>query len=323
MNETNTPSPLFSPIEPFASHMLEVGDGHTLYVEQSGNPDGLPVVVLHGGPGSGSKPKHRQFFDPTLYHIVLFDQRGCGKSLPSGETHANTTAHLIADIERIRAHVNVENWAVYGNSWGSTLALAYAEAHPERIRALMVGAIFMATARELEWFHHPDGLARFFPQEYKDLCETLGNPAYENIPQMIRDAVAQDNPHAWNVGRAVSLLDGLSMDLVPNRTEVEACLHSAEFSLTPVRVWSHYFASNCFLTPDELIAKASRIPSVPVHILHAALDLCCPVESAVRLHNALPHSTLDIIPLCGHRASPEMEAARVEATTAIAKRLGF
>jgi len=203
------------------------------------------------------------------------------------------------------------------------LALAYAQAHPGQVRALMIGAIFTATPRELAWFYHPDGLARFFPQEYAELCALLDTPAWEDMPQRIQEAVRTDSPQALKVGRAVCLLDALSMELVPNREEIDMWLDSEEFTLEPVRIWAHYFSAGCFLEPNYLLAQAHLLPQVPVHILHAGLDLCCPVESAVRLHQAVPGSTLEIIPLCGHRATMEMDMARVAATDAMAKRLGY
>ncbi len=323
MNENNTTSPLFPPIEPFATHMLEVGDGHTLYVEQCGNPHGLPVVVLHGGPGSGCSPKSRQRFDPTLYHIVCFDQRGCGRSVPLGKLEANTTQHLMTDIETIRQLVGVESWVVYGTSWGSTLALAYAQAYPERVRGIVTGAVFTGTEDELAWFYQPDGLARFFPEEYNALFDLLHLEDRSRIFHALEERLAPDTAEAEHLARTTFLLDAMSMILTPQREEIEAYMATPEFHKQTVRLWAHYFAQRCFLTPHQLFKDLPRMAHLPITILQGELDLCCPQGTARKLHAALPGSTYVSIPLCGHLPNDAMEAARVEATTAMAKRLGF
>ena len=319
---TDAPTPLLYPeIEPYDVRMLNVGDGHSLYVEQSGNPNGLPVVMLHGGPGSGCKPKHRQMFDPQVYRVVIFDQRGCGRSQPAGRVVANTTDHLVADIEMIRETLGIESWVVYGNSWGSALGLAYAEAHPERVKGLVIGAIFTATQRELDWFYDPAGLARFFPDAYAALRDVLGNPAWHDMPRLIRDAVLNDDAHALAVAKATVRLDALSMDLEPDMLALEEYLDSEDFSLTPLRIWAHYFAAACFLSPQQLLKNVGRIAHIPMHITHAGLDLCCPPETAYALHKALPDAAFTFVPVCGHRANDAMDKARMEALRDMAIRV--
>ncbi len=313
---------LFPEISPFATHQLPVGNGHTLYVEQSGNPTGIPVIVLHGGPGSGSKPKHRQIFDPTLYHIIILDQRGAGLSTPHGSLEANTTQHLVEDIETIRTHLGLGQVVLYGSSWGSTLALAYAQTHPRQVLGLVISAIWLGTRRELDWFTHPEGLARFFPAQYAAMLEALGNPSSpEDIFPRLHAALQKDDAHAYTVARAVSRLDALSMDLDPDMAALEDFLNGPDFFLTPIRIWAHYFINDCFLTPHQLLQGAPTIAHLPITIIQAGLDLCCPPETAYALHKALPTSTYSYIHLCGHRANAAMEAARVEATNAMAQHL--
>lgn len=320
--QTLSPSPLFPEITPFATHMLPVTDGHVLYVEESGNPHGLPVIVLHGGPGSGSKAKHRQFFNPATYRIIIADQRGAGLSTPAGSLTANTTAHLINDIEAIRTHLKLEDWVVYGNSWGSTLALAYAQAHPQRVKGLVIGAVFTGTERERDWFTNPDGLARFFPSQFAILRSVLGHPQTTDIFPLIHAALLQDDAHAYAVARTACRLDAVSMDLEPNLEDIEASLAAPDFSLTSVRIWAHYYHNSFFLTPNQLLNGCATIQHIPTIITQAGLDLCCPPETAYAIHQALPGSTYNYVHLCGHRANPAMEAARIAATNAMAARLG-
>lgn len=313
--------PLFPELQPYATHMLPVGDNHQIYIEESGNPAGLPVIVLHGGPGSGSKPKHRQFFNPLKYRIIIADQRGAGLSTAKNLLEANTTAHLVQDIEAIRAHLKIDSWVVYGNSWGSTLALAYAQAHPRQVRGLILGAIFTGTERELNWFTHPTGLARFFPVQYAAMLQALGNPAPQDVFMSIHNALEKDDATAMHVARTVCRLDAVSMDLEPNLDELETFLTSPDFSLTPIRLWAHYFKNACFLKNNQLRDECAAIAHIPAIITQAGLDLCCPPETAYTIHKALPASSYTYIHLCGHRANPAMEEARIVATNTMLSRL--
>lgn len=319
-------SPLFPEFEPFATHMLEVGDGHTLYVEQSGNPDGLPVVVLHGGPGSGCSPKSRQRFDPALYHIICFDQRGAGRSLPHGDLRANTTAHLVADIEMIRELVGVDSWVVYGTRWGCTLALAYAQAHPQRVKGLVVGGVFLGTATEYDWLNNPEGLSRFRPQEYAAVLQFFGGalPAGTTLDKALLDVIT--GPDAARARRAAELFatyEGSACVLEPDMALMAEMLETDEHLVGHIAVELHYFVNQCFLTPNQLLADAAKLKDIPVMILQGGLDLVCPPATAYALHTALPSSSLQVIALCGHVANDAMEAARVQATSAMATRLGF
>lgn len=322
---TETPSsPLFPELEPFASHMLEVGDGHTLYVEQCGNPNGLPVVVVHGGPGSGCSPKSRQRFDPARYHIICFDQRGCGRSLPLGRLEANTTAHLVADMERIREQVGVENWVVYGTSWGSTLALAYAQAHAARVKGLLVGGVFLGTAHELAWLSAPDGLARFRPQEYAAIQDLVahhgaGLPLEQALYRMV---TGPDEALARTAAEAFALYESSACFPETPREEMLGYFREDPAFLAHITLELHYMAQDLFLTAP-LLEGCVRLKGIPVTILQGAIDFVCPPTTAHALHKALPDSELIMVPTSNHVANDAMEAARVEATNAMATRLGF
>lgn len=322
---TDTPaSPLFPPLEPFATHMLEVGDGHTLYVEQCGNPQGLPVVVLHGGPGSGCSPKSRQRFDPARYHIICFDQRGCGRSLPLGRLEANTTPHLIADIERIRALVGVDSWVLYGTSWGSTLALAYAQAHPTRVKGILTGGVFLGTAHEMAWLSAPDGLARFRPQEYADIqdlmsCHGAGLPLEQALYRLV---TGPDETLARAAAEAFALYESSACFPETPRDELLGYFRNDPAFLAHITLELHYMAQGLFLT-TPLLEGCAKLQDIPVIILQGALDFVCPPETAHALHHALPASDLRMVPTSNHVANDAMEAARVQATNDMAKRLGF
>lgn len=321
MTDTSA-SPLFPEIEPFATHMLEVGDGHTLYVEQAGNPDGLPVVVLHGGPGSGCSPKSRQRFDPAVYHIICFDQRGSGRSLPQGRLEANTTAHLVADIETIRELVNVDNWVVYGTSWGCTLALAYAQAHTEHVRGIVTGGVFLGTAHEMAWVGAPDGLARFRPEEYAAIQDMLG-PTDEPLERALyRLVTGADALRARAAAEAFALYESSACFPATPRDAILASFREDPTFMAHIRLELHYMSQKLFLdTP--LLDGCARLQGIPVTILQGAIDFVCPPATAHALHKALPDSELVMVPTSNHVADDAMEAARIQATNAMAKRLGF
>lgn len=315
--------PLYPEIAPRHTDMLPVSGGHTLYVEESGNPQGLPVVVLHGGPGDGCSEKSRQRFNPQKYRIICFDQRGAGRSTPQGNLQANTTQNLVEDLEAICTYFKVEAWVVYGASWGSTLALAYAQSYPERVRALMLGSVFLGTQHELDWMAHPTGVARFFPQEYAQAMEMLGNPEPEEVISTLYLALTGENAEfAQRVALAWASFEGMCLDAAPSKADIEAYLATMPNLVAHAALQYHYFTNRCFLQPDELITNAHRIAHIPTHILHGALDMVCPPESAYRLHAALPQSRLEMVPLCGHRANAEMEDLRVLMLDALATQLG-
>lgn len=309
------------PPAPTATIKLPVGEGHTLHVEVYGNPRGIPVLNLHGGPGSGSKPDHALRYPAKYYRIILFDQRGCGKSTSKkGPFHANTIAHTLADIEHIRTYLGIEKWVVAGSSWGSTLLLAYAQKHTARVLGLLPSAVFMGTPQELEWFSHPGGLARFFPLEYAELVDALGNPSQAQFFATEFKRLSGPRATALKVAKAHTLLDGMSMEPAASK---QALLDTfdAKKAISGAQMWAFYAANNFFLKPNQLPKGLKLLKNIPTHITHGALDMCCPPESAHILHVSLPQSTLTMVPMCGHRATPEMDKARVAAAEKLAKHL--
>lgn len=303
---------LYPPVEPYDSQMLDVGDGHMIYVEQCGRPDGVPVVVLHGGPGGGTSPMMRRFFDPTTYRIVLFDQRGCGRSRPHASVEANTTAHLIADIERIRVTLGIRRWLVFGGSWGATLALAYAQAHPGWAAHLVLRGVFLGTAAELDWFYG-GGASRFYP----DLWARFSDP----IPEDERgDMIAAYHSRLFS---GVYAQETRFARLWTEWENALATIDSRPSQSTPVdyarafaRLENHYFRHQCFLDgPDALIDGLPRMAGVPGTIVQGQYDMICPPATAWRLHRAWPGSSLTIIPRAGHALSePGITAELVRIT---------
>lgn len=308
---------LYPAIEPYQTHMLEVGDGHTLYVEESGNPQGLPVLVLHGGPGSGCKPSHRQRFDPAKWRIICFDQRGCGRSTPppEGPLHANTTPHLVADCDKIREYLGVAQWAcVYGTSWGSTLALAYTQAFPAITRGLVVGGIWLADAASFDWWTSPHGLPMLLPQEFAAVQAYVpGIQGHAMLGALLtkgEDAI-----------EAQIFYECMAAELAPNVVEVKeylASLAGRNGSLLELT----YMANRCYLAEGQLLREAAKIAHLPIFILNGLQDMVCPPSGAYRLAKALQAAggkpVLEIIPACGHRGTSAMEAARVKALDTLA-----
>ncbi len=289
-------------IEPYNTGRLQVSDLHSIYYEESGNPDGKPAVFLHGGPGGGTDPKQRRFWDPARYRIVLFDQRGCGKSTPHASLEDNTTWHLVSDIEKLREHLGIERWQVFGGSWGSTLALAYAEKHPERVTELVLRGIFMLRRWELEWFYQ-DGAHRMFPDAWEKYLAVIPEAergdliaAYHKRLTSPDDSVRQEAARAWSVWEASTSF--LYQD--PGYIE-----HSAgdEFSLAFARIESHYFVNGGFLEREsQLLDDVDRIRHIPGVIVQGRYDVVCPAESAWDLHRAWPEADLRITPDAGHSA---------------------
>lgn len=312
---------LYPEIGPYAVHALEVGDGHILHVEESGNRDGIPVLFLHGGPGSGCKAYHRQFFDPARYRAILFDQRGAGRSQPQGELKANTTPHLLGDMERIRRRLNIESWLLFGGSWGSTLALLYAERHPKLVRGLVLRGVFLARRRDLEWFTG-DGVRRIYPESWRRL-ESLLPPSERNDPIPYINAVLNgaDELARWRMAREWLYWGGqvaLGEAFDPAQAE-----DLPPGGLQQARIEAHYAANGYFIGENEILRDAGKIAHIPTLILQGRRDLTCPVDGADALHRALPESSLEILPLGGHIAgTPDMIDALVRAADAMAARVG-
>ncbi len=313
---------LYPEIEPCRTERVAVGDGHTLHVEECGNPDGLPVVFLHGGPGAGLSPYHRRFFDPACWRVVLFDQRGAGQSTPFASLGANTTPHLVADIETLRTHLGIERWLVFGGSWGSTLALAYAEAHPDRVNGLVLRGIFLARDEELRWFNEMDGGARcIFPERWARFRDFIPEAERGNMIEAYwRRLGSNDEAVRLAAARAWSAYEGGSTTLVhdPDATGDFDEPHKA---VSLARLEAHYFRNGMFLEPNQLLRDIDRIRHIPAVIVHGRYDIICPVKTAFELHQAWPEAEFHIV-LAGHSASdPAIVDKLVEATDGFADRL--
>ncbi len=304
---------LFPEIEPYAHGLLEVTGGHRIYYEECGNHAGQPVLFLHGGPGSGCNPGHRRFFDPRHYRIILFDQRGCGRSLPFAELRENTTASLIADIERLRAMLKIERWLLFGGSWGSTLALAYAEAHPQAASGLILRGIFLGNKQELDWYCY--GLKIFAPEAWSRFSEFVPEERRNDIFDFYYHAIHQpDARMALAAARAWNAYESELMKLGELQQEAKPGLADEEV-LGRARVQTHYLFNCCFLSENQLVLGLARIRRLPASIVHGRFDMVCPVATAYTLHNAWPEARFTVVENAGHSAStPALAAALVAAT---------
>jgi len=307
-----TRTDFYPAIEPFETGMLAVDERHRLYWEQSGNPDGVPVVFLHGGPGAGASPEYRRFFDPAHYRIVIFDQRGSGRSTPLGEIADNTTPHLIADIERLRVHLGIERWIVFGGSWGSTLAIAYGEHHPERCRALVLRGIFLCRRSEIEWFLY--GMRTVFPEEWRRFAEFLPEAERGDLLAAYRRRLMDPDPAVHRAAaRAWSHYEGACSTLLPNE-RVVANFEDETLALGLARMEAHYFANDIFLPENFLLDNVDRLRAIPAAIVQGRYDMVCPIVTADELHRAWPEAAYEIVPDAGHSAlEPGIRARLVAA----------
>ncbi|WP_133485310.1 prolyl aminopeptidase [Aliiroseovarius marinus] len=292
---------LYPPIDPFDRHMVDVGDGHKIYVEQSGNPDGIPVVVLHGGPGGGSSPAMRRFFNPRLYHIILFDQRGCGRSRPHASIDHNTTWHLVRDIEQIRTLLGIDRWIVFGGSWGATLALIYAQAHPSRVAHLVLRGVFLATKSELDWFYG-GGAGRFWPELW-DRFETLIPEAerHDMITAYHRRLFSGNYAEEARFARAWTGWENALASIHNMGVTIDS---PAEYARAFARLENHYFRHGAFLDEDgKILRDMERIAHIPGTIVQGRHDMICPPKMSWELHRRWPASDLRMIHLAGHALS--------------------
>jgi proline iminopeptidase len=314
-------SSLYPDIFPYATHELAVDQRHTLFIEEVGNPEGIPAVFLHGGPGAGCEPYHRRFFDPQRYRLILFDQRGCGRSRPHADLTDNTTDHLVGDIERIREFLGIDRWLVFGGSWGSTLALAYAQTHPAHVSGLILRGIFLCRPHEIHWFYQ-QGTSRLFPDYWQDFLAPVDSSRRDDMLHAYHELLTGDDElRRLAAARAWSVWEARCATLLPNDDVIEH-FRDPHVALSLARIECHYFVNDAFLRPNQLLEDAHRLADIPGVIVHGRYDAICPVENAWELHRAWPGSVLRIQPGSGHSASePEITSALVAATGEFAQRL--
>lgn len=311
---------LYPPIEPDAFGHLPVGDDQQIFWETSGNPDGKPVVFLHGGPGGGCAPDHRRFFDPDRYRIVLFDQRGCGRSTPhasapDADLGANTTWHLVEDIERLRAHLGIERWQVFGGSWGSTLALAYAQTHRERVTELVLRGIFTLRAQEIHWFYQ-EGASALFPDVWEEYLAVIPAAERDDLVTAYHRRLFDPDPAVHvPAGVAWTVWENSTIRLTPDPAAIAAARRDEAAAVAFARIENHYFSHGGWLEEGQLLRDAGTLRGIPAVIVQGRYDACTPPQTAWDLHRAWPEAQFEMIPDAGHAASePGIVDALVRAT---------
>lgn len=312
---------LYPEIKPYARHELAVEAPHVLYADESGEPDGLPVVFLHGGPGAGCDALSRRFFDPSVYRIVTFDQRGAGRSTPHASLENNTTAHLISDMEALREFLKIDKWVLFGGSWGSTLALAYAQAHPDRVSGIILRGIFLCRDQDIRWFYQ-EGASHIFPDYWEDYASLI--PEVERgdmVSAYYRRLIGDDEICRMHAARSWSAWEGRCATLRPSAQVIDR-FNDSRRAYAMARIECHYFINKAFLEPDQLLRNMPSIAHIPGILIHGRYDMVCPLDNAYALHQSWPGSELQIIRDAGHAASEAGTAdALVRATQSMAQRL--
>ncbi|MFK8182655.1 MAG: prolyl aminopeptidase [Phormidesmis sp.] len=306
---------LYPPVEPYHQGKLPVSSIHTLHYEEAGNPNGKPVIFLHGGPGGGSIPLYRQFFNPAQWHIVLFDQRGCGKSTPHAELTENTTWDLVNDIETLREHLSIDQWTVFGGSWGSTLALAYAQSHPQRCSSLILRGIFMLRPKEITWFYQ-SGASYIFPDAWEAYLAPIPESERDDLVSAYYKRLTSPDPNVRQAAaRAWSIWEASTSKLIPDAELVQR-FSSGSFADAFARIECHYFINGGFFKSEQqLLDNVERIRHIPAVIVQGRYDVVCPMTSAWELHRAWPEADLIIVDEAGHSATePGITSALIEAT---------
>lgn len=311
---------LYPDIKPYVRHTLAVEPPHQLYVEECGNPGGLPILFLHGGPGHGCRPQHRCFFDPDIYRVILFDQRGCGRSQPHSDLEKNTTGALLADMEQIRKHLKVKRWLIFGGAWGSALGLLYGETYPNRVLGFILRSIFLAREQDIRWFLQ-EGAPQIFPDSWASLVENI--PLEEQnslIESFHRRLNSTDELAQMAAAKALNAWQSSCISLANSKTHSQKG-HTA--LLTQTRLQIHYARNHHFIQANQILHHAQRLAGIPGIIIHGRYDMVCPVRNAWELHQAWPSSELQIMPLAGHAATePSVMDALVRATNLMARRVG-
>ncbi|MEL7049235.1 MAG: prolyl aminopeptidase [Pseudomonadota bacterium] len=306
---------LFPPIQPHQTGLLDVGDGHCVYFEVSGNPKGIPAVLVHGGPGAGTNPQMRRYHDPAVYRIILFDQRGCGRSRPHASLEANTTWHLVSDMERLRIYLGIERWQVFGGSWGSTLALAYAQTHSQRVASMVLRGIFLLRQSELDWFYG-DGCSRLFPDAYEAFAAPIPERERDDIIQAYYSRLTHPNEAVrLAASKTWSTWEATTLSLLP-QPQRRKMFETDAFALAFARIECHYFVNHGFLAYDgQLLQNMHRLNGVPITIAQGRYDVITPVKSAWEMCQVLPDADLRIVEGAGHAMTePGIAAALLSAT---------
>ncbi|MCB1662792.1 MAG: prolyl aminopeptidase [Pseudomonadales bacterium] len=314
---------LYPEVKPYNKIRLKVSKLHEIYIEECGNPRGIPVLVVHGGPGAGCDAAMRRFFDTTHYRIILFDQRGAGRSLPHAELEENTTQALIADMEAIRHKLQIEQWVLFGGSWGSTLSLAYAQAHPEKVLALILRGIFLCRDQDLHWFYQ-DGASHIFPDYWEDYQRLIPEDERDDyIAAYHQRLVGPDEVLRMAAAKAWSVWEARCATLRPNHDVVEH-FTDPHVAMSLARIEAHYFVNNIFLPKNHLLLCADKLEKIPGVIVHGRYDMVCPLDNALDLHRAWPESHLEIVRDAGHSAlEPGIVDALVRATRDMASRFEY
>ena len=313
---------LYPEIEPFETGFLDTGDGHSVYWERAGTKGAKPAVFLHGGPGGGISPSHRRLFDPKLYDVLLFDQRGCGRSTPNASLDNNTTWHLVADIERLREMVGVERWQVFGGSWGSTLALAYAETHPERVSELVLRGIYTLTEAELAWYYQ-FGVSEMFPDKWERFVAPIPeDERHDMMGAYRRRLTGSDREKQVEAAIAWSSWEGQTITLLPE-PETSDRFGEADFAIAFARIENHYFVHAGWLEEGQLLRDAHKLQDIPGTIVHGRYDMPCPARYAWQLHKAWPRADFRLVEGAGHAYSePGILDALIAATDRYAGKIG-
>jgi proline iminopeptidase len=299
-SQTQQRRTLYPKIEPYKSGMLDVGDGHSLHWELCGNPRGKPAVFLHGGPGGGSSPDHRRQFDPERYNVLVFDQRGCGKSTPYASLEANTTAHLVADIERLREMAGVDKWLVFGGSWGSTLSLAYAQAHPERVTELVLRGIFLFDQYEVDWLYKEGGASAIYPEQWDAFISLIPERERGDLVEAYRRRLTSDDAgEQLRAAQAWSAWEGSTVTLLPSPATMEH-FTSPDVAIAIARIENHYMANGGWLAEGELLRGAGKLRDIPAIIVQGRHDTCTPPKAAWALKKAWQEVDLQIVADGGH-----------------------
>jgi proline iminopeptidase len=313
---------LYPPIEPYHQGKLQVSELHTIHFEESGNPDGKPVIFLHGGPGGGITPMYRQYFAPNLWRIIIFDQRGCGQSTPYAELRENTTWDLVSDIEKLRKHLNIQQWVVFGGSWGSTLALAYSQTHPESCLGLILRGIFMLRPLELHWFYQ-EGASYIFPDAWQEYLKPIPvEERHDLLSAYYRRLTSEDHQVRLEAARAWSVWEGSTSKLFPSETTIQR-FGEADFAEAFARIECHYFVNKGFFkTPNQLLDNVDRIRHLPAVIVQGRYDVVCPMITAWELHQAWQEAEFIVVPDAGHSMTePGIRTALIEASDRFAATL--